>query len=87
MLNWYKTLIALRNAHPALARGTLTLEDQESPSVLALVREAEGERLLVLANYDDETQVDTSAYAGATELLTGAQVGETFYRHRLSVLT
>ncbi len=77
LLNRYKALIALRAAHPALARGTLTLSDQENPSVLGMVRESEGERLLVLANFDDETQIDTAAYAGATELLTGETVGET----------
>jgi glycosidase len=77
VLNWYKTLISLRKARPALARGTLTLEPQENPALLAFVREAGGERLLVLANFDDETQVDTSAYVGATELLTGKAVGET----------
>ncbi len=77
VLNWYKALIALRNARPALSEGTLTLEEQAAPSVLAFVRESEGERVLVLANFDDETQVDTSAYSGATELLTGATVGET----------
>ncbi len=77
VLNWYKSLIALRNARPALSEGTLTLGEQAAPSVLAFVRESEGERVLVLANFDDETQVDTSAYAGATELLTGATVGET----------
>ncbi len=77
VLNWYKVLISLRNARPALAQGTLTLEAQTAPSVLAMLREGEGERLLVLANFDDETQVDISAYSGATELLTGETVGET----------
>lgn len=77
VLNWYKKLIALRNAHPALAQGTLTLEPQDNPAILGVRREGGGERLLILANFDDETQVDTSAYTGATELLTGARVGET----------
>jgi len=77
LLNWYKALIALRNEHPALSQGTLTLRDGENGGVLEFVREGKGERLLVLANFGDETQLDTSASAGATELLTGAKVGET----------
>ena len=77
VLNRYKSLIALRNAHPALAEGTLELTPQANPAVLGFIREAEGERVLVLANFDDETRIDTSAYTGATELLTGETVGET----------
>ena len=77
VLNWYKQLISLRNTHKALSQGTLTLAPQANPSVLAFIRELKGKRVVVLANFDDETQVDTSAYAGATELLSGQTVGET----------
>ena len=77
LLNWYKALIALRNERPALSHGTLTLRDGENPTVLEFVREGDGERLLVLANFDEETQIDTSAYAGTRELLNDTQVGET----------
>ncbi len=77
LLNHYKALVALRKAHPALAQGTLILESQENPDVLGFVREYEGARALVLANFGDETQLETSAYAGATELLTKKEVGET----------
>ena len=77
VLNLYKKLIALRNKQPALLRGTLTLVPQENPDVLGFSRELEGKQVVVLANFDEETQVDTSAYVGATELLSGQPVGET----------
>ncbi len=76
VLNRYKKLIEIRNSHPALLRGTLTLVPQKDDAVLEFVREVDGERLLVLANFDDETQVDTAEYAGATDVLTGQTVGE-----------
>ena len=77
VLNRYKKLIAAREAHPALLRGALTLMPQNSDALLGFIREIEGERVLVLANFDDETQVNTAEYAGATDLLTGQKVGET----------
>ncbi len=77
LLNRYKKLIAVREAHPALLRGTLTVVPQDSGALLGLIREAENERILVLANFGNETQVDMTQYAGATDLLTGQAVGET----------
>ena len=77
VLNLYKKLIALRNAHTALSQGRLTLVSQPNPSVLGFSRELGGKQIVVLANFDDETQVDTSAYVGATGLLSGQKVGET----------
>lgn len=77
VLNRYKALIALRNEYPALREGGLELLPQPSDTVLGFFREHEGQRLVVLANFADEAQVDTSAYAGATDLLTGKAVGET----------
>ena len=78
VLNWYKKLIEVRKSHPALLRGTLMLVSQDNPSVLVFIRKLGDKQIVVLANFDDETQVDTSAYAGATELLSGQTVGETF---------
>ena len=85
VLNLYKELIALRNAQPALLRGTLTLVSQANPSVLEFSRELEGKQIVVLANFDEETQVDTSAYIGATELLSGQPVGETLTLEELGL--
>ena len=76
VLNWYKKLIALRNTHPALLRGALTLMPQENTKVLEFRRKTQAEEVVVFANFDDETQVDTAQYAGATDLLTGQPVGK-----------
>lgn len=77
VLSWYKTLIALRNELPALREGDLELLPETPDTVLSFSREQGGQRLVVFANFADEVQVDTSAYAGATELLTDEAVGET----------
>ncbi len=77
VLNLYKTLIALRNEHPALREGGLELLPGTPDTVLGFAREYEGQRLVVFANFAGEVQVDTAAYAGATDLLTGSAVGET----------
>ncbi len=77
LLNLYSKLIALRNASPALARGAFTLEPQENTSVLGFSREAAGQRLLILANFAEAVKLQTAAYAGATDLLSGRAVGQT----------
>ncbi len=59
------------------AANHLELLPSTPDTVLGFVREHDGQRLVVFANFADETQVDTSAYLGATELLTGETVGET----------
>ncbi|HSW27339.1 MAG TPA: DUF3459 domain-containing protein [Burkholderiaceae bacterium] len=51
MLNWYRGLIALRNAEPALAVGRFTALTQRDAPVLAFTREHEDATLLVLINY------------------------------------
>ncbi|WP_374601398.1 alpha-amylase family glycosyl hydrolase [Niveibacterium sp.] len=51
LLNWYRQLIALRNAHPALQTGDFTLWSQDDDAIFAFTREAGGEKLLVLINY------------------------------------
>ncbi len=85
VLNWYKKLITLRKAHPALLRGTLTLTSPENPEVLEFRRKTKGETVVVFANFDDETQIATAEYAGATDLLTGQTVGETLTLGELGV--
>lgn len=51
LLNWYRGLIALRNAEPALSQGSFTALSQRDQPVFAFLREHEGSRLLVLINY------------------------------------
>jgi alpha-glucosidase len=49
----YKTLISIRKASTALRRGTYTEVDAGDPDVVAYIREADNERLLVLLNFSD----------------------------------
>lgn len=51
LLNWYRALIAFRNAHPALQTGSFEVISRDDDPVFAFIREAAGERLLVLINY------------------------------------
>jgi len=51
LLNWYRGLIALRNAEPALSQGGFTPLSERDQPVFAFTREHEGSRLLVLINY------------------------------------
>ncbi len=53
MLNFYRHLLALRRAHPALSVGSFTMEKAEG-DVLSYVRQHEGERLRVLLNLGPE---------------------------------
>jgi alpha-amylase len=48
---WYKQLIALRNAEPALSIGSFKPVSKEDDQIFAFVREHEGRRMLVLINY------------------------------------
>ncbi|HLU83651.1 MAG TPA: alpha-amylase family glycosyl hydrolase, partial [Trueperaceae bacterium] len=73
----YRRLISLRRIHPALYSGSTTVVDVGSRAVLALLREAQGERLLVVANLAARaTHIDLSglAVAGAVDVLTGAEL-------------
>lgn len=54
LLNHYRTLIHLRNTHPALRTGSFTFVETDSSRVLAFLRETEEEKLLIVINFDDE---------------------------------
>lgn len=57
LLNHYRRLIHLRHAHPALARGAyrpLAVKGDGSGHVLAFTRQYGDERVLVIANLDDQ---------------------------------
>lgn len=53
MLSWYRQLIALREAHPALAFGSYATADASPAHVVAEVRTYAGETDLVVANLGD----------------------------------
>jgi len=54
LLNTYRALIALRNAHPALRTGAMTLVDSSSPQLVSYLRQEGDEVILVLVNVDDD---------------------------------
>ena len=51
LLNWYRALIAARNAEPALSVGSFNPISTADAPVLAFTRELDGSRVLVLINY------------------------------------
>lgn len=80
LLNWYERLIDLRKDNPALSEGDLTLLEPQDSGVLAFLRSAEEERVLVLANVTSQEKtlslpslVDVSQ---ARDLLMGEVIGE-----------
>lgn len=50
LLNYYRELIALRKAHPALQSGSTILLETNSPAVYAALRSSPAETLLVISN-------------------------------------
>ncbi|HLB44698.1 MAG TPA: maltose alpha-D-glucosyltransferase [Candidatus Limnocylindrales bacterium] len=67
LLWWMKRLIALRRAHPAFGRGTLTFLHPENRRIVAFVREHDGEQILVVANmsrFVQHADLDLSAFRG-----------------------
>ena len=50
LLNWYRALIALRHAEPALAIGSFTPISQRDDAIFAFTRTHEGHSVLVLIN-------------------------------------
>jgi glycosidase len=51
LLNWYRSLIGLRNAEPALSIGSYTALSTRDEPVFTFLREHEGTRLLVAINF------------------------------------
>jgi alpha-glucosidase len=51
LLNFYKALIRLRKSHPVLQHGTFRLLTGLPAPILAYIREMEGNRFLVLLNF------------------------------------
>jgi glycosidase len=61
ILNWYKFFIKLRNNHPALAEGTMSLpdgfndSDSSDKNFMVFYRTAPSEKLLVIHNVSEST--------------------------------
>ncbi len=60
LLSHYRTLIQLRNDHPALQTGSLTLLSTSNPAVFASLRTGEGETVLIMINLGDQAVRDYS---------------------------
>jgi glycosidase len=84
LLQCYRTLIALRRAHPALNGGDFFPVQSAGRTVYAFLRQSADEQILVVVNLGDkaesqyalklaESPLSTGEYA-ATDLLTGTEV-------------
>jgi len=70
LLNLYRRLGWLRTSHPALHRGAYRSIESGVANVWVFLREAEGERLLVVLNFGKgAATLDLSALGGVAELL------------------
>ncbi len=75
ILHWYRRLLALRRASPALRRGSFALVDDGAADVLAYTRTAQGERwLVVLAFATGEARLPSAAAGGRIEAATDARL-------------
>jgi alpha-amylase len=75
LLNWFKTLIALRKSQPALARGFTQVMPTEENALLAFKRATSEQEILVLANLGNK-ELEFSLETSASDLLTGESVEE-----------
>ncbi|MGH8743232.1 MAG: putative maltokinase, partial [Burkholderiales bacterium] len=67
LLNWMRRLLAVRKAHRAFSRGTLSFLGAGNRKVLAYLREYEGESMLCVANLARSAQpveLDLARYKG-----------------------
>ncbi|MBN8593817.1 MAG: DUF3459 domain-containing protein [Anaerolineae bacterium] len=58
LLSHYRSLIQLRNGHPALRVGDLTFVESTSQSVYSMIRQSADETVLVIVNLSDEPVAD-----------------------------
>ncbi|WP_420451912.1 maltose alpha-D-glucosyltransferase [Ilumatobacter sp.] len=81
LLSWMRQLIALRNRHPVLGRGSITFHEPENPHVLAFTREMPGAApMLCVANLSrlaQHVELDLTEHMGATPI-------EVFGRNRFA---
>lgn len=55
VLNYFRKLVQLRKQNPILIYGTYTLLDRENPNVYVYTRKLNGENILVLLNFTNQT--------------------------------
>ena len=72
LLSHYRDLIALRNAHPALHTGAMTLVESDFSGVVSYLRQEGDEVILVVVNVDDEPVSDYSLALAEGPLASGA---------------
>ena len=72
LLNWYRSLIALRSSNPAFRYGGMVMVDKDNPNVLSFIRTAPSgsEPVLVMINMSPLPQTSTIDLSG-TELRAG----------------
>lgn len=76
LFNWYRHLIEVRRANPALSVGSQDIFETGAEDVLGVKRVAEGETVYVLANYTDKkASVDSPVNVASIDLLTGEKFG------------
>jgi alpha-amylase len=73
LLNFYKTLIALRKNQPALSQGTTEVLETEENALFAFKRATDDQEILVLANVGNK-ELEFTLESSATDLLTGESV-------------
>ena len=69
-LNFYKTLLSLRRSRPALHNGAFTFVDGLGDDLLAYLREADGQRLMVCLNFGGQSRpIDLNHLSSSAETL------------------
>lgn len=75
LLWWTRRALHVRRSHPSLSRGKIRFLDPNNNSMLAFLREWEGETVLIIANlsrYPQAGRLDLAGYQGANPVeLTG----------------
>jgi glycosidase/outer membrane protein assembly factor BamB len=75
LLSYYRALIHLRNTHPALRTGSMTLVESSSTRVVSYLRQEDEDILLVVANLDREPISDYGLTTDAVlPIVTAAEV-------------
>ena len=59
LLNHYKRMITIRNAHPALSMGDMQARKSESEHIISFYRNYKNEKILVMCNISDTSQTIT----------------------------
>jgi len=69
LLNFYKEALKLRRQHPALHRGSLKMLEEKPAGILAYIRAAEQERVLVAINFSRKKRLFTVPADGRMTVL------------------